>query len=185
MPDNGRISKLNNAGFSLVELLVVIGILSIMTGASALGMNFAFSRDASKCATRLNDAIYMARMDSMSKQGDYFLEIKKEDNDFVAIINDGSSEVYHEKISEHGRISNIAYDLNGTGDNISDTKIVKIEFDKAKGNVEKYNDVGFSADGSSGTNVDGLIVFTISQKNGLRTSKVTLVTSTGKHKIGN
>lgn len=177
--------KLNNAGTTLLELIVVISIMAILTGGAAIGISLAFSQDASKCASKLNDAIYTARMYSMSKVGAYTLEVKKEDGEYVAVINDGTNEVYHEKISENGRIKNISFDLNGSGDSISDTKVAKIVFDKSKGNVKEYNGKAFTTDGASGTNTDGLIVFTIEQSRGDRIGTVTLVTSTGKHKIGN
>ena len=180
-----KIPKLNNAGVSLIELVVVISIMTALTGTAALGINLAFSRDANKCATKLNDAIYTARMESMSKVGAYYLEVKKEGNDFVAIINDGTSEVYNEKISENGKISQITYALNGPAVGIDGATTAKIVFDKSKGNVKEFNGVGFTSDGASGTNVDGLIVFTIDQRTGNRSDTVTVVTSTGKHKIGN
>lgn len=185
MLKNNHCFKINNEGLSLVELIVVIAIMAIIAGASSIGVSFAFSRDAHQCAVKLNDAIYTARMNSMSKAGAYYMEVKMQDGEYVAVINDGTSEVYNEKISENGKIKNIAFELNGAGDNISDSKSVKIVFDKSKGNVREYNNVGFSADGAAGTNVDGLIVFTIDQSRGNKSETVTLVTATGKHKIGN
>ena len=54
---------------------------------------------------------------------------------------------------------------------------VSVTFDKAKGNV--YFDVD-----ADGTYDDGIIVFDITPLRGNRTAKVQLVTTTGKHTIG-
>lgn len=177
--------KLNNKGLSLIELIAVISIMSILTGMAAISANLAFSKDAHQCATRLNDAIYSVRMDSMSKPGAYYMEVKQSGGEYIAVINDGTSDIDELRLSENGKISNISYELNGTSVNISDSNIAKIVFDKSKGNVKSFNDVPFATSGEAGTQTDGLIVFTISQKNGDRSDTVTLVTSTGKHKVGN
>lgn len=187
-----KTDKLNSKGYTLIELIVTISIMSVLVGVSSIGLSLAFSRDASQCATKLNDAIYSLRMDSMSKTGAYYMEIKKSGSDFVAVVNDGTSDVRTEKLSENGRIKSIECHLDdGSGTaiasvDITDANTVKIEFNKSKGNVEKLNGFGFSADGSvSGTYAEGVIVFDISQSRGTRTSTVSLVTSTGKHKVGN
>jgi len=185
LPDKNDIIKLNNDGLSLIELIVVISIMSILTGMVSIGINLAFSKDATKCAGKLNDAIYTTRMESMSKAGAYYMEVKKTGTEYVAVINDGTSDVSTEQLSENGRISSISCELNGDTIEISESDTVKIAFDKSKGNVNKYNDIAFTTDGSSGTYVDGLIVFTIIQKNGNKSETVTPVTSTGKHKVGN
>ena len=81
--------KLNNAGFSLIELIVVIAIMTILVGGASLGISLAFSKDAAKCATMINDAIYTTRMNSMSKAGTYTLTIEKNgDNKYIAEISD-------------------------------------------------------------------------------------------------
>ena len=56
-------------------------------------------------------------------------------------------------------------------------KLFGMRFDKAKGNV--YFDVD-----ADGTYDDGIIVFDITPLRGNRTAKVQLVTTTGKHTIG-
>ena len=52
----------NNSGYTLVELIVVIAMMSILAGGMSLGVNLLFSKDASRCATRLNDALYEAKL---------------------------------------------------------------------------------------------------------------------------
>lgn len=180
----GNESKQNNEGFSLVELIVVMAMMFILVGGMSISASLVFSRDAAQCASKLNDAIYTARMDSMSKPGAYFMQIKKVAGEFEVVLNDGTSDVYSEKISENGKIKAISFDLNGENGQITDSNTVKIVFDKSKGYVKTFNDKEITTDGANGTYKDGLIVFTVSQKTGTKTEDVTLVTSTGKHKVG-
>jgi len=176
--------KFDNAGTSLVELIVVISILAALAAGSALGISLAFSRDASQCATKLNDMIYRTRMDSMSKTGNFYLEIKLDNGNYKAQLVNDSGVVYEEWLSEKGRISSISAELNGTAYSISGTDTVKISFDKSKGNVRSFNGTDITADGASGTLTDGVILFLVTSRRGNKTDQVTLVTSTGKHKAG-
>lgn len=170
-----RNTKLNNAGMSLIELLVVISIMSIMTGTMAISANLVFSKDAEKCATRLNDAISTARMNAMSKPGTGELVVKKQGGEYVAVYDDGSSE----NLSENNKISNISCSFNGTTVVISESDSVNIKFDKSKGTVAYFNGENLLESGA-----DGLAVFTVEQTTGNKKSDVTLVTATGKHMLG-
>ena len=173
--NSNRKNKLNNAGMSLIELLVVISIMSIMTGTMAISANLVFSKDAEKCATRLNDAINTARMNAMSKPGSGVLEIKKQGGEYVAVYDDGSSEC----LSENNKISKISCSFNGSNVVIDGSDSVSITFDKSKGIVADFNGEDLLNSG-----VSGLAVFTVEQTTGSKKSDVTLVTATGKHMLG-
>lgn len=188
--------KLKNAGFSLVELIVTIAMASILVGGISLGISIMFSKDAAKCATTLNDALYTVRMNSMSKPGDYTLEIKDISTDssktqYVAEISckvkkdDGSIEdLPNERIYlEGGEGENKVKTIDATiGDassyTISSSDTVKITFDKSKGCVSTVN-------GSNMSN-GGIVVFHIVPARGpeTRSADVSLITATGKHTIG-
>lgn len=163
-------NKLDNKGFSLIELLVVIAMMGILTGGAALSVNLLFSKDAAKCATKINDVINEVRMESMSKAGAYEVEFKKDSNDYYAVINGGDPILLNEK----GRIKSITVAGPVSKDFATDT--LKLSFDKSKGNVDKI-------DGSN-VSTDGVIVFTVTQNAMDKEAYVSLVTSTGKHQVG-
>ena len=172
----------NNSGYTLVELIVVIAIMSIFVGGMSLGVNLLFSKDASRCATRLNDALYEARMNSMSKVGNYELVIEGGNSASVntATLNADGSEVikyYLDEIESSKKTdieATLATESNPSGQSIA--LPVTIKFDKAKGNVKVL---------SGGTELDdGILIFKIKANRGNREAKVQLVTTTGKHTIG-
>ena len=176
---------MNNKGFSLIELIVIIAIMGVLVGGASLGIGLVFSKDAMKCATRLNDSIYDARANSMYKAGEFKLIIDNKDGVNVATISQTdltpatSDTVYldGEDSSKKTTISaRFVTEAVPAGTAIS--LPVSVTFDKAKGNVYSVVD----ADGM--TYGDGIIVFDITPLRGNRTAKVQLVTTTGKHTIG-
>ena len=175
---------MNNKGFSLIELIVIIAIMGVLVGGASLGIGLVFSKDAMKCATRLNDSIYDARANSMYKAGKFELSISNTGSANTATISQTdltpvtSDTVYldGEDSSKKTTISaKFVTEAVPAGTALSFP--VNLTFDKAKGNV--YFDVG-----ANGTYDDGIIVFAITTLRGNRTAKVQLVTTTGKHTIG-
>lgn len=174
-----------NNGFSLIELIVIIAIMGVLVGGASLGISLVFSKDAMKCATRLNDSIYEARSCSMYKTGKYELTI--DDNSGaanVAIISQTDvTPVISDTVYLDGEDSGNKTTISAkfvTEAEPAGTAIslpVTVTFDKAKGNVY------YDADGD-GAYDDGIIVFDITPLRGNRTAKVQLVTTTGKHTIG-
>lgn len=171
--------KVNNSGYTLIELIVVISIMAVLTGTLGFSASLVFSRDAEKCATRLNDAIYTTRMNSMSKSGAYELTVASGTANIATIACDGTdeTEIYLDNVEADKKTNLTAKFVTEDGTSTSLSLPVKIAFDKSKGNVK------FDVDGD-GTPDDGIIVFDVAAIRGNRTSKVQLVTTTGKHTIG-
>lgn len=176
--------KLNNGGISLVELIVTISIMSILVGTASLGVGLAFSKDAAKCATRLNDSIYEARSRSMYKTGKYELTIDYSGEANTAVISQtdvtpvSSETVYLDGVDSAKKTEIRATFVTEADPAGTEPKLpVTVTFDKSKGNVY------FDADGD-GAYDDGIIVFDITPLRGNRKAKVQLVTTTGKHTIG-
>ena len=175
---------MNNKGFSLIELIVIIAIMGVLVGGASLGIGLVFSKDAMKCATRLNDSIYDARANSMYKAGKFELSIDNSGSANVATVSQTdvtpiiSDTVYLDGVDSNKKTTisaKFVTEAVPAGTAISFP--VNLTFDKAKGNV--YFDVD-----ADGTYDDGIIVFDITPLRGSRTAKVQLVTTTGKHTIG-
>ena len=175
---------MNNKGFSLIELIVIIAIMGVLVGGASLGIGLVFSKDAMKCATRLNDSIYDARANSMYKAGKFELSIDNAGSANTATISQTdltpvtSDTIYLDGVDSNKKTTISARFVTeavpaGTAISLP----VSVTFDKAKGNV--YFDVD-----ADGTYDDGIIVFDITPLRGNRTAKVQLVTTTGKHTIG-
>ena len=177
---------MNNKGFSLIELIVIIAIMGVLVGGASLGIGLVFSKDAMKCATRLNDSIYDARANSMYKAGKFELSIDNSGSANVATVSQTdltpvtSDTVYLDGVDSGKKTTISARFVTVTEAVPEETDLrlpLNLTFDKAKGNV--YFDVD-----ADGTYDDGIIVFDITPLRGNRTAKVQLVTTTGKHTIG-
>ena len=175
---------MNNKGFSLIELIVIIAIMGVLVGGASLGIGLVFSKDAMKCATRLNDSIYDARANSMYKAGKFELSIDNTGSANVATVSQTdvtpiiSDTVYLDGVDSNKKTTISArFVTEAVPAGTALSFPVNLTFDKAKGNV--YFDVD-----ADGTYDDGIIVFDITPLRGNRTAKVQLVTTTGKHTIG-
>ena len=178
---------MNNKGFSLIELIVIIAIMGVLVGGASLGIGLVFSKDAMKCATRLNDSIYDARANSMYKAGEFKLIIDNSGSANTATISQTdltpvtSDTVYLDGVDSGKKTTISARFVTVTEAVPEETDLrlpLTLTFDKATGNVYSVVD----ADGM--TYGDGIIVFDITPLRGNRTAKVQLVTTTGKHTIG-
>ena len=178
---------MNNKGFSLIELIVIIAIMGVLVGGASLGIGLVFSKDAMKCATRLNDSIYDARANSMYKAGKFELSIDNSGSANTATISQTDlTPVTSDTVYLDGEDSSKKTTISArfvTEAVPAGTAIrlpVSVTFDKAKGNV--YSVV----DADEMTYGDGIIVFEIEPLRGNRNrkAKVQLVTTTGKHTIG-
>ena len=173
-----------NNGFSLIELIVIIAIMGVLVGGASLGISLVFSKDASKCATRLNDSIYDARANSMYKSGKFELSIDNSGDANVAIISQTDvTPVLSETVYLDGVDSTQKTEIRATfvteavPAGTAMRLPVTVTFDKSKGNVCSVADADRAYD-------DGIIVFDITPRHGNRKAKVQLVTTTGKHTIG-
>lgn len=173
----------DNHGFSLIELIVVIAIMSILTGGVAFGVNMVFSRDSERCASALNDAISQTRMNAMTRPGDYTLTITERTDGSETVnvcdikVNDTLVETIYLDGSGNSKKNDLEIKFKNSGSPLAFP--VTIQFDKQKGNVSKIT--------SNGTDCtsDEILCFnaTAMRGNSSRNKCVQLITTTGKHSI--
>lgn len=152
----------NHKGISLVELLVVVAIMSIVVGASGVGLSLAYSRDAEKCAKTINAALENTRMMSMSQKGNFVMEIDLENNMLYIKSTEASDPVEEEQLQKRVKVY-VPADASATS--------VSVQFDKSTGKV-------LSMSGESG----GVLRIT-SENNSGKKATVVLVKGTGKHYV--
>ena len=164
--------EIDNKGYSLVELIVVIAIMAVMVGVMSLGLGMMFTRDANYVAVRIDDMLTEARTASMSRAGtftySFHIDGSSPSNSYVKI-----DQTTDTGTTEYKRIlldKRVTVKVNG-----SEANDFSVVFDKAKGNVKTAE-----IDGTARSDLVYEIDVT-SKKNTSKTNKVTLVTTTGRH----
>ena len=79
--------KLNNKGFSLMELIVVLAIMIVMVGAATVTVSMLDSSYVEDAERGIKDYIALARTKSMSVAAkDWYVSISKEDADYYVSL---------------------------------------------------------------------------------------------------
>ncbi|MCQ2536865.1 MAG: prepilin-type N-terminal cleavage/methylation domain-containing protein [Lachnospiraceae bacterium] len=83
----GRRTKQNNAGFSLLELIVVVLVLGILAGGMAVGISVVYNARSDSAAKKLYSMFTTARETAMAySDGETWITIIEKDNDLYAGI---------------------------------------------------------------------------------------------------
>lgn len=177
-----------NKGFSLIELIVTIAVMAIVTGATMSIYSWIKSHRLKSMAENVNDAIGDLRSITLSKGGKYQLVIRKDGNDYIAVIQTGNTQpdgtVIWTDMREKttiGSKGDIYFDDAGTSTrkSVSDTVQIIIQYTKADGSfssIKWYDTAG--GDGFIDNNK-------INVKYAGEGKIVNLVELTGKHFITN
>ena len=155
--------KLNNRGFSLMELIVTMAIMIVLVGAATVTVSMLDSSYVEDAERGIKDYIGLARTKSMSvSASDWYVTIGKEDSDYYVylyktvervVANGGvnttefeTSLVEKKKI---GKKISISYKTDTTENfmDITDEKKLEFHFDPATGKIVKvrYNDVDIAS----------------------------------------
>lgn len=155
----------DNKGFSLIEIILVIGIIAVVTSAAFYGFGYLSMADCKKCATRINSGLGNARSQTMKNvepvhmflyryNGDYYIKYDKNDT----IVKDDDAE----KIG-NSNVTLTIYAVSGATTNLQDgSEPVKITVSRKDGHyINGPQSIKVAADGI--------------------TKEVYLVQDTGKH----
>jgi prepilin-type N-terminal cleavage/methylation domain-containing protein len=87
--------KLNNAGMSLVEIIVVVLIMGILSAGTVVGFSFIRSRDASSAAESLISVLNRTKLQTTASSGvnDVQLQIVLESDGYYGKILQGGTEI--------------------------------------------------------------------------------------------
>lgn len=129
--------KMDNRGLSLVEILIVIAIMSVLTGVMAIGVTLALSKPADECAEKMVSTLNNARITTMGKQGITMKFYKASDGSIQLeekiIAKDGS--VKSKKTSKIGQSGvKVEYRLSGESTfNTLDSTGITLEYKRSTG----------------------------------------------------
>lgn len=164
--------KRNNRGFTLVEIVVVVTILGVLVGLTAMSISSVFSARARRCATELDSYISMCRVNSMSRAGSIKIVLDTDANGSIRGSYYENDVVKDTAVFSDTRVF-AEFTIGGVSTPLSSSDPLTLSFNRSTG--------GFNPQG----NVAGVPVYctSISISSG-RTYVITLIPSTGNHFIG-
>lgn len=122
--------KLNQAGMSLVELVVVILIIGILSATAGVGISFYNRMNATGAAEKLASALERVRLLTISADTDRDVELvlDKEDTEYYAIVKEAGVE------TDRVRIGTTVLDIK-VNDSIvlNDSNSFTFSYDKSNG----------------------------------------------------
>lgn len=158
-------NKLNNdnRGFSLVELIIVIAILSVMAGVVGYGFSMSNGKPAEECARKLTAVISNARTDTIGKYKNVITVCRKDGKlmvteEILVRIEDDGTRVRTSRSSTVGMDSvELAYKIGAGGYQVlDDTDAVQLRFDAGSGAVKEEVRIGKTDQiNTSNVNSDG------------------------------
>lgn len=125
--------KLNQAGMSLVELVVVILIIGILSATAGVGISFFNRMNATSAAEKLASALERARVLTISADRSVKLVLEKVDNEYYAVVKEAGVE------TDRVKIGNTALDIKVDGVLLTDTSNESdftFEYKKSNGSFE-------------------------------------------------
>lgn len=83
--------KLENSGFSLIELIAIIAIIAIMTAGGISAFGYLNLANASKCAAKIDNGLTSLKSRNMSKTSSTYMHLYHYDNDYYILFDDSPS----------------------------------------------------------------------------------------------
>ena len=136
----GRSRKLNtDAGFSLIELIVVVIIMSVLAGSAVIGISQVMRTNVTTAADKLAAVYDGAQYENLYLDGEVVFRLEYANEQYEAVImqyttvgGEQSRELSRETIAD-GKVTITAVKSDGGEESVSVLMPVTIAFDKSSG----------------------------------------------------
>lgn len=174
----------NNKGFSLIELLVVVLILSVSVTIISASISTIFTLNPRKTANQLDSLISKCKISALARAGNVSLEISKTAEGVIATYYEGSAAGEEQIIGKSSVLVSYTDSASNTTE-LTATDKLYISFDRTTGGFTELHTAFIRTGGSPGDAdepAEDVYCEKISVSGG-KTYTITLVPSTGKHFI--
>ena len=166
-------NKKRNLGYSLIELVVVMAIMAILTGASVSIIQYTTYANTKRCVNELNTTLDKLRADSLGKTDRPYLYVYNCDGTYYMTVT--TEETINTSVKRK-KLANTKveffYTRGGSESKLTDGEYVKIGFTKS---------LGTYMNGASATDAKYYNNFRIATSSSSTT--IEMVELTGKHFI--
>lgn len=133
--------KHNNKGYSLVEMIAVLAVLSVMLGGTISVVGYMSGSKAKSAAYTIQSAINKARTEAMSKSTgmegdiagvkDVYLKIEQDAGEYFAVLQSKTSEVKEYLGNNH-------LEIRGGSELITEGNPLYIDFERDTGRINTH-----------------------------------------------
>ena len=175
----------NNRGFSLIELLVVVMLLSLLVGLLVPALNPLFATEARQGAYQINSLLAKAKVYAMGRSDEVYIRIYVQDNrvygDHLIVGKDGEKTVLSTEQLATKRSNVYITPPVGTSPYglLGDTDEVYISFQRATGALRVFGKTMAPPTTPYATG-DTAIISTAA---GDKVYEVVIIATTGKHEV--
>lgn len=134
-----KMKRLDDRGFTLVEMLVVVAIIAVVTGIFTFGFSLISTKNVDQCAKKIQMSLESCRTTTMGKL-DAGLFFSTNDGKIVARKDIVTASATNSTVSElGGRNVKVQYVLTDGADSVTRdlaTTSVEIKFDRTSGSLK-------------------------------------------------
>lgn len=178
----------DNRGFTFIELIVVMCIISILVGTMTYSINSVSPMRAKKFTSDLSALISQCRVNTMSgAPAPTYLELSQDDKgEYYGTLYEGGTDAAHIKAQQKLGGGDISCSFStGASDSytISAAQPLRLAFDRTTGASVKLPDIKDAANVPLNAGIVGDYCMSISIASGGGSYTITLVPETGYHSV--